>query len=98
MRKVYEELKGEGVYHLSTFMYPKHRKARLAAIREGLKSGTKCIVIATSLVEAGVDLDFQTVSRQQDDATGKEKGISQTALLISFKWRMRRGFRDRSSR
>lgn len=64
VRKVYEELKGEGVYHLSTFMYPKHRKARLAAIRERLKSGTKCTVIATSLVEAGVDLDFQTVYRQ----------------------------------
>ena len=64
VQKIYEDLKGEGVYHLSTFMYPQHRKERLSVIRERLKSGMKCIVIATSLVEAGVDLDFQTVYRQ----------------------------------
>lgn len=62
--KMYEELKGEGVYHLSTFMYPLHRKAVLEVIRKRLKDGMKCIVIATSLVEAGVDLDFNTVYRQ----------------------------------
>lgn len=64
VQKLYDEIKGEGVYHLSTFMYPKHRKAQLDMIRKRLKSGMRCIVIATSLVEAGVDLDFQTVYRQ----------------------------------
>lgn len=64
VQKLYEKIKGEGVYHLSTFMYPRHRQERLSAIRERLNSGEKCIVIATSLVEAGVDLDFQTVYRE----------------------------------
>ena len=47
-------------------MYPKHRKRVLEQIRKRLdkKNPQKCIVIATSLVEAGVDLDFRTVYRQ----------------------------------
>lgn len=64
VQKLYEKIKGEGVCHLSTFMYPRHRQERLDTIRENLKAGKKCIVIATSLVEAGVDLDFQTVYRE----------------------------------
>ena len=61
---IYKELQGEGIYHLSTSMYPKHRKRVLKRIRERLKNNEKCIVISTSLVEAGVDLDFATVYRQ----------------------------------
>lgn len=64
VQRVYQKLKGEGVYHLSTAMYPKHRKRVLEQIRACVKAGGKCIVIATSLVEAGVDLDFKTVYRQ----------------------------------
>ena len=47
-------------------MYPKHRKRVLEQIRKRLdkKNPQKCIVIATSFVEAGVDLDFRTVYRQ----------------------------------
>lgn len=63
-QKLYQELKGEGVFHLSTSMYPKHRKRTLDKIRERLKTRKKCILISTSLVEAGVDLDFQAVYRQ----------------------------------
>lgn len=59
-----KELHGEGIYHLSTSMYPKHRKRVLKVIRERLESDEKCIVISTSLVEAGVDLDFIRVYRQ----------------------------------
>ena len=61
---IYKELHGEGIYHLSTSMYPKHRKRVLKTIRERLKNSEKCIVFSTSLVEAGVDLDFATVYRQ----------------------------------
>lgn len=64
VQRLYGKIKEEGIYHLSTFMYPKHRQQRLEAIRERLKSGKKCIVIATSLVEAGVDLDFRAVYRE----------------------------------
>ena len=61
---IYKEIDGEGIYHLSTSMYPKHRKRVLKEIRERLKNNEKCIVISTSLVEAGVDLDFVRVYRQ----------------------------------
>lgn len=61
---IYKELYGTGIYHLSTSMYPKHRKRVLKIIRERLKNNEKCIVISTSLVEAGVDLDFARVYRQ----------------------------------
>lgn len=64
VQMVYEQLRGEGVYHLSTLMYSVHRKQRLKEIRERMKEGKRCIVVSTSLVEAGVDLDFQTVYRQ----------------------------------
>lgn len=35
-QRLYEQLQGEGVYHLSTTMYPVHRKRVLAEIRERL--------------------------------------------------------------
>ena len=63
-QSLYRSLAGEGVYHLSTTMSPKHRRQILKTIRERLQRREKCIVISTSLVEAGVDLDFQTVYRQ----------------------------------
>lgn len=65
-QRLYERLQGEGVYHLSTTMYPAHRRRVLAEIRKCLddKKGKKCIVISTSLVEAGVDLDFTSVYRE----------------------------------
>lgn len=61
---IYKELSGEGIYHLSTSMYPRHRKRVLRAIRKRLENNEKCILISTSLVEAGVDLDFESVYRQ----------------------------------
>ena len=61
---IYKELSGEGMYHLSTSMYPRHRKRVLRAIRKRLENNEKCILISTSLVEAGVDLDFESVYRQ----------------------------------
>ncbi|WP_442772603.1 CRISPR-associated endonuclease Cas3'' [Paenirhodobacter enshiensis] len=47
-----------GLIHLTTRQYPAHRRRILADIRERLKAGTPCRLIATSLIEAGVDLDF----------------------------------------
>lgn len=64
VQKIYVQLKGEGVFHLSTYMYPEHRRKKLEEIRARLKSGERCVVIATSLVEAGVDLDFDKVYRE----------------------------------
>lgn len=65
VQRIYEALQEEeGVFHLSTLMYPKHRRKRLEKIKERLFKGQACRLIATSLVEAGVDFDFQTVYRE----------------------------------
>ena len=53
----------EGSFHLSTNMYPAHRTRVLKAIRQCLNDKQPCRVVSTSLVEAGVDLDFPVVYR-----------------------------------
>lgn len=63
-QRIFHKLEGDGVYHLSTSMYPQHRRRVLEKIRKRLSNDEKCILISTSLVEAGVDLDFQNVYRQ----------------------------------
>ena len=62
---IFSALKSEGVFHLSTTMYPKHRSRVLKEIRDRLKNGLTCRVVSTSLVEAGVDLDFPVVYREK---------------------------------
>lgn len=51
-------LRGEGNFHLSTLMCPAHRRAKLAEIKQRLTSGEPCRVVSTTVMEAGVDLDF----------------------------------------
>lgn len=51
------------VFHLTTLMCPEHRARILAEIRRRIHEGCPCVVVATSLVEAGVDLDFPVVYR-----------------------------------
>ena len=63
-REVYEKLPEEGSYHLSTLMYPVHRRATLDEIKRRLSEGLPCRVVSTSLVEAGVDVDFPAVWRE----------------------------------
>jgi CRISPR-associated endonuclease/helicase Cas3 len=55
---LYKMLNSNGNYHLSTLMYPKHRKRIIDEIRLRLAEGSPCKVISTQLLEAGVDLDF----------------------------------------
>lgn len=63
-QKIYNMMTGEGSYHLSTFMYPNHRRTVLETIKKRLKSGLPCKVVSTSLIEAGVDVDFPVVFRE----------------------------------
>ena len=53
----------EGSFHLSTMMIPADRKRVLQKIRQRLRNGEICRVISTSLIEAGVDVDFPEVYR-----------------------------------
>ena len=55
----------DGVIHLSTRQYAADRVRILEGVRRRLKDGRPCRVIATSLVEAGVDLDFPRVWRAE---------------------------------
>lgn len=54
---------GQRVYHLSNCMCPDHRLKVITQIKEDLRNKKSILVIATSLVEAGVDLDFPVVFR-----------------------------------
>lgn len=47
-----------GLVHLTTRQYPAHRRRIIADIKSRLAQGHPCRLIATSLIEAGVDLDF----------------------------------------
>lgn len=55
----------DGVVHLTTRQYAVHRRKILEGVRARLKDGAPCRLIATSLVEAGVDLDFPRVWRAE---------------------------------
>lgn len=55
---LFSGLQGEGNFHLSTLMCPAHRRAKLAEIEERLKSKQTCRVVSTTVMEAGIDLDF----------------------------------------
>ncbi|WP_040727085.1 CRISPR-associated helicase/endonuclease Cas3 [Thiomicrorhabdus sp. Kp2] len=67
-QSLFQKLKDQklaGVFHLTTLMYPAHRMQTLEVIRERLKNNQACRVISTSLIEAGVDVDFPCVMRAE---------------------------------
>jgi len=55
----------DGLIHLTTRQCAAHRREILANVRSRLKDGQPCRVIATSLIEAGVDVDFPRVWRAE---------------------------------
>lgn len=63
-QRVYELLEEEGSYCLTTLLCPADRKRLLEEIRTRLKNKQSCRVVSTSLIEAGVDLDFPAVWRE----------------------------------
>lgn len=65
-RSLYESISDQpGARHLTTLMCAKHRSQVLKEVRRLLKEGKPCRLIATSLIEAGVDVDFPTVLRAE---------------------------------
>lgn len=63
-QQIFSLLPEEGRYHLSTLMIPAQRQALLGEIRQRLAQGAPCRVVSTSLIEAGVDVDFPVVYRE----------------------------------
>jgi CRISPR-associated endonuclease/helicase Cas3 len=62
---LYEGLSGDGNFHLSTLMTPSLRRKTLEQIRQRLDDKQTCRVVSTSLIEAGVDVDFPYVYREE---------------------------------
>lgn len=65
-KEIYNRLPQKGRFHLSRLMYPKHVDKKIDEIKNMLKVKTPIIrVVTTQLVEAGVDMDFPVVFRQE---------------------------------
>ncbi len=64
-QQLYEMLEPEGRYCLTTLLCPADRKRLLGQIRKRLKDGLPCRVVSTSLIEAGVDVDFPAAWREE---------------------------------
>src|SRR5690606_9285417 len=67
-QRIFEVIKKEhghwdAVYHLSRTMCSKHRLEIIREMKESLSQERSIAVIATSLLEAGVDLSFSAVYR-----------------------------------
>ncbi len=57
--------KDGGSFCLTTLLCAADRRAKLAEIRRLLKEGLPCRVVSTSLIEAGVDVDFPVAYREE---------------------------------
>lgn len=62
-REMYGLINGNK-YHLSTNMTPFDRGVVIEKIKRDLNEGKNITVVSTSLIEAGIDLDFETVFRE----------------------------------
>ena len=63
-KKLYKVIDLEDCYLLTTHQIPKHRSEIIQEIKERLKNNQNTILIATGLIEAGVDLDFDVGFRE----------------------------------
>jgi len=59
---LYKAIDDKNALHLSTLLYPAHRKEVINQIKKRLPGA--CRVISTQVVEAGVDVDFPVVFRE----------------------------------
>lgn len=64
-QELYAALPDSGSYCLTTLLCAADRKRQLDEIRARLHDGRPCRVVSTSLIEAGVDVDFPVAYREQ---------------------------------
>lgn len=64
-QELYDALPKEGSFCLTTLLCPADRKTKLDEIRKKLMNGEDCRVVSTSLIEAGVDVDFPAAFREE---------------------------------
>lgn len=63
-RDLFEAIREQpGAVHLTTLMCARHRREVLARVRADLEQGSPVRLVATSLIEAGVDVSFPEVWR-----------------------------------
>ncbi|MCH9814478.1 MAG: CRISPR-associated helicase Cas3' [Epsilonproteobacteria bacterium] len=63
-KKLYTSINNQDTYLLTTHQTPQHRKEIIEEIKQRLSRGDKISLIATQLIEAGVDLDFDIGYRE----------------------------------
>lgn len=74
-------------YHLSTRMCPAHRRRVLRTVVDRLAAGLPTLLVATQLIEAGVDVDFPVVYR----AMAPADSLLQAAGRANREGRLARG-------
>lgn len=89
-KEIFDRLPNEGLtFHLSRMMCPAHIKKTITEIKEALRSNENSTirVIATQLIEAGVDIDFPVVFRQESGLDS----VLQAAGRCNREGRLRQG-------
>lgn len=60
-----EAFKNHQVFHLSSHLTPKDRERILGIVKNKLKNNEKLILVATSIIECGIDISFQIGYREK---------------------------------
>lgn len=64
-KELFESLSSnKNVFYLSTNLCAKHRRNVIKTIKDLLYQNEDCLVVSTSLIEAGVDIDFPKIYRE----------------------------------
>jgi len=105
--RLVHERRTDGTFHLSAAMCPAHRRAMLAEVKDRLERGTPCRLIATTVIEAGVDVDFPVVWRalagidslvQAAGRCNRNGRLSEPGRFVIFDTPHKLGLRDRERR